>query len=268
MPRSGHGQSSPDAHNVHTQPEQAEKNVISTSTNYASTSDLAALAHRVDALESSLLKSGALSPGDLDAFLRAPRATVLPPMNMPGLPDRPPIVSRTSAGLSDEGNGTEEAALTLEHLAFGRSRMDGSHSIPHFGARMPSTISKREINDNYHLARSSVTQPPGAMMAISPSSELKESPMGSRKPSLSTMQGKQRSLGGSQFAQTLTAEERRTRVDALLDMLGPTDVFDLFYRKTDVGMRALTKVLPTSEQGQWLVQNYLDKVDWLHRCEC
>jgi hypothetical protein len=44
------------------------------------------------------------------------------------------------------------------------------------------------------------------------------------------------------------------RIDALLDLIGPTDVFDLFYRRTEVALRALTKVLPTRERGEMLVK--------------
>jgi hypothetical protein len=40
----------------------------------------------------------------------------------------------------------------------------------------------------------------------------------------------------------------------LLEVLGPTDVFDMLYRQTDVVLHALTKVLPTRERGEILVR--------------
>jgi hypothetical protein len=60
--------------------------------------------------------------------------------------------------------------------------------------------------------------------------------------------------GSRSFVETLTPEERAMRIDALLDLIGPMDVFDLFYRRTDVAMRALTKVLPSRERGELLVK--------------
>jgi hypothetical protein len=45
------------------------------------------------------------------------------------------------------------------------------------------------------------------------------------------------------------------RIDALLDLIGPTDVFQLFYRQSDVGLRALTKMLPGTDRGELLVKN-------------
>jgi hypothetical protein len=51
----------------------------------------------------------------------------------------------------------------------------------------------------------------------------------------------------------MTHEERRRRVEELVDLLGPTDIFDMFHRKTDVGLVAIAKVLPTKERGELLV---------------
>ena len=81
----------------------------------------------------------------------------------------------------------------------------------------------------------------------------------------------------------LSPEEKGKKMDELLDLIGPTEVFDLFYRKTDLAMRALTRVLPSRERGElvvravsvlcmdpssWLIPStqYLEKVDWVHRC--
>jgi len=52
----------------------------------------------------------------------------------------------------------------------------------------------------------------------------------------------------------LSNEDRNKYADQLLDLLGPMDVFDMFYRKTEVMARAVTRVLPTRERGEMLVK--------------
>ena len=171
----------------------------------------------------------------------------------------------------DEAEG---AALTLEHLAFGRSRVDGAHAIPHFGARAQSSVGRHVGNNNYHLARSSFshgqsgTKDPGSGSPIS-------SPEVRRKSSLNISsvpggQGERSSPNraalipgakrdkarqqSTSYGEQISAEEKQLRIDALLDLIGPTDVFELFYRKTDVALRAFTKVLPSTETGKLLVK--------------
>ncbi|ORY21258.1 hypothetical protein BCR39DRAFT_569954 [Naematelia encephala] len=244
---------------------QAEKTVMTSPSNYASTADLAHLAHRLDALESSLLKSGALLPADLEQYLKNTR-THLTDIQDSEVAGRPVATARDKKTLTqidnEEVDDTEGAALTLEHLAFGRSRVDGSHSLPHFGARMPSTVSRLAPNNDYHLNRGSFSLQAGPSPGSAPGRESPHEPM--RKSSLNQLNDFR--LLGSNYGETLSPEERGARIDALLDLLGPLDVFDLFYRKTDVAMRALTKVLPSRERGELLVNAYLDRVDWLHRC--
>jgi hypothetical protein len=43
------------------------------------------------------------------------------------------------------------------------------------------------------------------------------------------------------------------RMDALLDIMEPTDLIDMFWKKTDVGMRYLIKIFPDAEKGKFLV---------------
>jgi len=156
-----------------------------------------------------------------------------------------PVPPKEAPPLAEEEtvDDTEGAALTLEHLAFGRSRVDGGHALPHFGARYPSTVGRSAPNHSYHLARSAINQSPLGMN-ISP---------GAHDVTLRHGQG-----GGQNFTghglSPLSQEERSKHIDQLLDMMGPTDVFDLFYRKTDVMLKALTKVLPTKEKGEILVK--------------
>lgn len=219
---------------------------------FATTGDLAQVAHRLDALEAALVKTGALLPADLEHFLRTMRAGEY---GLEGHLDGERRVKMEHPGPTtadqETVDDTEGAALTLEHLAFGRSRVEGSHSIPHFGSRVTSSVSRSAPNNNYHLARSSLSHGAG----VSPSGS--GSPNEHRKPSgpAETLGSARASIpGGKSYAETLTPEERAMRIDALLDLIGPTDVFDLFYRRTEVALRALTKVLPTKERGEMLVK--------------
>nr|XP_019008195.1 nuclear protein [Kwoniella pini CBS 10737]OCF46976.1 nuclear protein [Kwoniella pini CBS 10737] len=218
----------------------AEKSVVASPNNFATTSELAALAHRLDALEASLVKNGALRPTDLDHFLNILRE---------GEGGGPQQALAEEETVDD----TEGAALTLEHLAFGRSRADGSHSMPHFGSRL-SSVSRPAPNNDYHLAKSIVPQQiagPQTSGALSPSM-MSHSNVTSDGPKYE----------GSR----LSLEERAQKIDQLLELLGPTDIFDLLYRKTDVAIVALTRLLPSRQRGEVLVKAYLEKVDWLHRC--
>jgi hypothetical protein len=152
-----------------------------------------------------------------------------------------PVPPKVAPPLTEEEtvDDTEGAALTLEHLAFGRSRVDGGHSLPHFGARYPSTVGRSAPNHSYHLAKSAVNQSPRGMM-ISPGAHDVTIRYGG-KPSGTN-------------PSPLSAEDRNKYADQLLDLLGPMDVFDMFYRKTEVMARAVTRVLPTRERGEMLVK--------------
>lgn len=240
---------------------------LTNSSNYASATDLANLAHRLNALEASLVKTGALIPSDLEFYLTGMRSRLA---DFSSASDARPSDSKTARNVSsgvptgvseseEAVSDTEGAALTLEHLAFGRSRVDGSHSMPHFGARLPSTVGKPAPNNNYHLAKA--TGPVGASPG---SAGLYQDH--SRKSSLGVADGKglmdtKPERGESVYLDTMTEEERLTRINALLDLLGPTDVFDMLYKKTDVAMAALTKVLPTRERGELLIKTVSDHTE-------
>jgi hypothetical protein len=140
---------------------------------------------------------------------------------------------------------TEGAALTLEHLAFGRSRVDGSHSLPHFRDRRVSSVMKPAPGHNYHLAR--IGLPAG------------ESNGGLYSPSLTNR--------GFDLKAPQSSEENNSRMLALADSMNPNDVFDMYFKKTDIILKALTRVLPDKKRGEILVNAFLLKVDWLHRRE-
>ncbi|WRT64492.1 uncharacterized protein IL334_001424 [Kwoniella shivajii] len=243
----------------------AEKNVVASPNNLATTSELAVIAHRLDALEASLVKNGALRPSDLDHFLNILRESE--PSNAPSTSRKTIKPSSVPQALNEEEtvDDTEGAALTLEHLAFGRSRVDGTHAMPHFGTRF-SSVSRPAPNNDYHLARSIVPQ----HVPTSPSSgvlPLEGGALGVRRgSSYNSNSGGLNAGSGSAGSAGLSIEERAKKIDQLLELLGPTDIFDLFYRKTDVAIIALTRLLPSRQRGEILVKAYLEKVDWLHRC--
>lgn len=200
-----------------------------------------------------------------------------------------------------QDDDTEDAALTIEHLTFGRSGVAGGHSIPYFGARHPSSIGRKEPNNDYHLARTAHSSPSGrdapplhphpGPSSGSPSRVL---PLPTKRSSLNVEVKSERDRGrerewerdhqtqnqdqnqsrnqnqtslqqheerqqttkqlGKRFMDTLSYEERMARMDALLDIMEPTDLIDMFWRRTDVGYRYLMKIFPDPEKGRFLVK--------------
>jgi hypothetical protein len=225
------------------------------SSNYATTQDLANLAHRVDALEAALIKAGSLVPADLEKCLTQIRSKVVvapAPESAHAPAANPPMGNQMHDDDGENVSDTEGAALTLEHLAFGRSRVDGSHSLPHFRDRRISSVMKPVPGQGYHLASS------GHAAGESPSQLHQNgaaiySP-GHKRPSID-------------IKSSTTAEERTAHMLALADTMHPGDVFDMYFKKTDIILNALTRVLPDQKRGEILVNAFLLKVDWLHRRE-
>lgn len=177
---------------------------------------------------------------------------------------------------------TEDAALTIEHLTFGRSRVAGGHSIPYFGARHPSSVGRKEPNNDYHLARTAHSSPGSQVpptLHSHPSSPNHPHPHPhphphghghgpappAKRSSLNVEVKSEASAGpphhhqgpggggGRRFIDTLSHEDRMARMDALLDIMEPTDLIDMFWRKTDVGVRYLMRIFPEAEKGRFLV---------------
>ncbi|KAL7419070.1 hypothetical protein Q5752_005906 [Cryptotrichosporon argae] len=245
----------------------AEKHVVPSSS-YATTTELATLAHRVDALEAALTKSGALVPGDLETFLTQVRARVdalATPADAATSSPLPPPLSRSGPAApamrgptDDDVSDTEGAALTLEHLAFGRSRVDGSHSLPHFGGRKVSSVSKPAPGGSYHLSRGMGESPTSIGGSPSNGTHAHSGQVGTplSKPSMSSRYP---------LDQGLNLDERAARIGALADAMLPQDVFDIQTRQTHIIQSALTRALPSREHGELLVRAYMERVDWLHR---
>ena len=222
----------------------AEKHVVASPSHYATTAELATVAHRLDALEAALVKTGVLIPADLDHYLRTIRATVAggdEPEN------RYQEENRTSA----ERDDTEDAALTLEHLAFGRSRMEGTHAIAHFGSAHSSAAAKVPNND-YHLHRGSTHHlpSPGQMQSAQGGS-----PLSQINKRLSLEGGRVTPLQPSSVP-PITDEERSQQIERLLDLLGPgVDPTDFFWKSTHLGIRYLARILPDPARGKILIEN-------------
>lgn len=211
------------------------------SSNYATTQDLANVAHRVDALEAALVKSGAILPSDLENFLLQARAKITSAPVSDAGPARVPKREHVEDDDDDIVSDTEGAALTLEHLAFGRSRVDGSHSLPVLSGRKPSSVSKPVPGQGYHLAST------GTMAGEGGSHPHLGSPQDAKLPR--------------------TMEERQARLVALSEALAPMDVFEMCCKRTDIVLSAVTRALPSRERGELLVNAFLVRVDWLHRGE-
>lgn len=249
---------------------------LTSRTHHATTAELATVAHRLDALEAALIKNRCILPADIDNYVRS--AVSMYPSEEPNTRRKETTTAAPIAGPSgsapEMGDGhnisskmdddTEDAALTIEHLTFGRSRVVGGHSMPYFGASHQSSIGRREPNNDYHLARTSHSSPLGHASALHQHSNIRGgsgSPgrpgQPARKSSLNvqlkTVKAEPTNLPPKRFADTLSHEERMARMDALLDIIEPTDLIDMFWKKTDVAMRYLMMIFPDAEKGKFLV---------------
>jgi hypothetical protein len=259
--------------------------VLISSTHHATTAELATVAHRLDALEAALIKNRCILPADIDNYMKSTLSmyTTEDPSSTTRRRDTTiaPAVAAAVAGPSQGGGApeldsghnidpkvdddTEDAALTIEHLTFGRSRVVGGHSMAYFGASHPSSIGRREPNNDYHLARTSHSSPIGHASALHAHSNIRGG-SGSpghrpgqqpRKSSLNvqlkSIKSEPTNLPTKRFADTLSHEEKMARMDALLDIMEPTDLIDMFWKKTDVAMRYLMMIFPDPEKGRFLV---------------
>lgn len=197
-------------------------------------------------------------PADLEQVLTQIRAKIgAAPASDPQGPMPNPPMGNPNLDDEDDHNvsDTEGAALTLEHLAFGRSRVDGSQSIPHFRSGRVSTISKQAPGHNYHLSRSGTAagESPG-LAALTGNGDY-------------TSPQARKSITALGLPPATTDEERLARITALGESLSPADIFNICFKRSIIVLGAITRVLPSHERGELLVQAFLDKVDWLHRRE-
>ena len=199
-------------------------------------------------LESVLVRNGTLAASDFNASPIKPQPRALN--------------SIKSEPLDDGDSDTEGAAMTLEHLAFGRGRADSSQTIPldqsHLHSAKPSAFAN------------------GTFPAVYPR-RLENDAAGtafytpSNKPSVNG------SLGSSGDGGPNRVDAVQGNAKKVLEALEPTEIFSMFYQRSDVFVRALLSVMPSSDKGEILVRTvgfssvctdiqYLERVEWLHRC--
>ena len=185
---------------------------------------------------------------------------------------------------------TEGAALTLEHLAFGQRKTEQqvptllsarSYSGTGTGAMNTSPVkissgSKNGRRTSGMLEDHLDMKLHGGNTAGYNSSSVDAAGTGFDIASVSNNKGMLSNHGsksgrGQAYPNALN-QASSTKMSGLvkstiLDSLDPAEVFSIFYQRSDVYVRALLSVIPTREKGELLVKQYLDRVEWLHRCE-
>jgi hypothetical protein len=191
---------------------------------------------------------------------------------------------------------TEGAALTLEHLAFGQRKT---------GGQGPALIPTRSHSGTMTANRNNNSTIIPAAMDMGGGRRESRTALGDALFQDSKDLNQLRPLPGfrSSFDASITGavgqQDRLTRMESslgprqghvhdnlhvnptmvsssskpstvhtdILNSLDPAEVFSLFYQRSDVYVRALLSVLPSRQRGELLVRQYLDRVEWLHRCE-
>jgi hypothetical protein len=182
---------------------------------------------------------------------------------------------------------TEGAALTLEHLAFGQRKTEQqvpallsarSYSGTGTGAMNTSPV---KLNSGSGSGRRT-----SGMIEDHLDTKLNGGNKAGYRTSLdATGTGFDIASGNKGMLQTHGSKTGRgqaypnalnqassTKMSGLvnstiLDSLDPAEVFSIFYQRSDVYVRALLSVIPTRAKGELLVKQYLERVEWLHRCE-
>lgn len=267
----------------------------SNSTGCASSTDFTALQHRLSVLESLLAESGIIAPGTLDDLVANPQQSKPKPsqgqqigtsLTAAGVPKVDGTATTRSgyAPLTDRhkdldiDSDTEGAALTLEHLAFGQRKTEQQPGLagqgatnlasqfPDVGMRESDTTSNRgEVAEMERALRASFSGSAANFIAANDLAMLRAS---AENMNRSAQQQPDGNVNRRRSGQIQVSTSKSSRVNsALLDSLDPAEVFSLFYQRSDVYVRALLSVVPDRNRGELLVRQYLERVEWLHRCE-
>ncbi len=270
---------------------------LSPSTGCASTQDLVHVQQRLAALESILSQAGILAPGQLENILGGKGKLTLVSLDhtLPNgasasfrgtggntAPSGSDIVGEPGEGGEGESD-TEGAALTLEHLAFGRRKQEqgaGSTHSTHHNAG-PGSMLRRNASD---------MNPTGETMGFEMGDAMRgpaTNPFG--RPGASTVSAKDPSevfpysmtfsvlppgtTGSGVPAHLLPQVPLRLKEkmggpvkSEVLDALDPLEVFSLFYQRNDVFVKALLSVLPDRSKGELLVRSVSTKPGRLRAC--
>jgi hypothetical protein len=184
---------------------------------------------------------------------------------------------------------TEGAALTLEHLAFGQRKTEQQAPALLSGRSLSGTVQSAMITSPVKMSGGSGSGRRDSGMAED-HVDLKLN--GSKKAGYRTSMdatGTGFNVASTSLNRGLThnnmsksgrgqayhnasdqfssAKMSGLVTSTILDSMDPAEVFSIFYQRSDVYVRALLSVIPTREQGELLVKQYLDRVEWLHRCK-
>jgi hypothetical protein len=190
----------------------------------------------------------------------------------------------------DIDSDTEGAALTLEHLAFGQRKTEqqqppghigqgasgnnlASQFIPQSGgdgARRTSVSgsnnnNREDVAEMERALRASFSGSTAGFIAANDLAMMRGTNGEDLNGSGSSGVKDGRAPGQVQVSMNKASSSKVN--SAILDSLDPTEVFSLFYQRSDVYVRALLSVVPDRRRGELLVKQYLERVEWLHRCE-
>ncbi|KAJ9094899.1 hypothetical protein QFC19_007755 [Naganishia cerealis] len=268
------------------------------STGCASAQEVMHLQQRLAALETILSEAGLMSHGDVENLMGTRGKLPLGPSGLAGST----LAATLAAGPElDLESDTEGAALTLEHLAFGQRKVEQTGPGPNaYGPTYPRPLSESSkttlrarsnsnmgmgSNADNRLERGSSTDNTRALetrpvdfLAFGAGNALgigmhRDSGVGHSAMADAIPQSMISSTTGGISANLLPSKPLNLKQhlykpinSAVLNALEPTEVFSLFYQRSDIFVKALLAVLPDRRRGEILVRNYLERVEWQHRC--
>jgi hypothetical protein len=244
------------------------------------------LQQRLAALETILSEAGLMSHGDVENLMGTrgklplgPTGSVFADGMIAGLQDHP----------ADVESDTEGAALTLEHLAFGQRKVEQTGPGPNaYGPTYPRPIAESNNSANLRARSNSnightsdnrsdegPTNDNARPLQTRPADFLAFSAGNALGIGLNTEGGANRSAMADAIPQSMISgttggisadllpskplnlkQHLYKPIDsAVLDALEPTEVFSLFYQRSDIFVKALLAVLPDRKRGELLVKN-------------
>lgn len=255
------------------------------STGCASAQEVMHLQQRLAALETILSEAGLMSHGDVENLMGTRGKLPLGPTGIVA----GGLAATLGAGPElDLESDTEGAALTLEHLAFGQRKVEQTGPGPNaYGPTYPRPVSENNKSNLRARSNSSMGNNPDGSVERRPSTDntrlLETRPadflafgagnalgIGMHKDgnvSRSAMadaipQSMISSTTGGISADLLPSKPLNLKQhlykpinSAVLNALEPTEVFSLFYQRSDIFVKALLAVLPDRKRGELLVKN-------------
>ncbi len=234
------------------------------------------------ALEAILAQAGILAPGQLENILGGKGKLTLVSLDhtlpngastrAPGLgvsaSAGPGMDPGLDGGTPEGESDTEGAALTLEHLAFGRRKQEqgaGSSHSTHPNAGSGSMLRRNVTNESVQSRNSVLSEQDetstmrAGSTAISkdPSEVFPYSMTFSVLPPGTTSAGVPADLL-PQIPLKLKDYMSKPIESNILNALDPLQVFSVFYQRNDVFVKAILSVLPDRSKGELLVRSVSD----------